>query len=218
MGCEGTRYEDGDRGEDDDEEDDAYRRPGGRPEPVWVTVGQRGPAARHGPFTAPGVAADRRWATDRRDAVYCASTLLGLIGLVDIANGTLTAVRGLLWLTLALLLYAVLYPPLVTAGPGWLAVRGLWRTRQVATDLLVAARHSDGVQPRLVLRDALGNRVEVDPKVLTGNPLLWHRLDTGARHARASGLLRTGTGVLQRIGERIDAEEGRGVFEASDLS
>ncbi|MFD7547742.1 hypothetical protein [Streptomyces sp. NPDC059816] len=213
MGRDSAGHEDGDR----DDHEDRGAGNGGVDGLSWVTI-VPGPPTRQGPPGIRNVDADRRWATDRRDALCCALALLGLICLVDLGNATLSAPRAALWAALSLLLYAVLHPPLVTAGPGWLAVRGLCRTRRVATDLLISARHGDGIQPRLVLRDALGNRVEVDPRVLTGNPLIWHRLDTGARHARANGLLRTGTAVLEGIGEQLDVEEARAVFEVSHLS
>lgn len=91
------------------------------------------------------------------------------------------------------------------------------RTRTVHTDLLVLVRHSDGMAPRLVLRDALGGRVELDPKVLTANPLLWHRLEQGVRRSRERGLLRCGAAPLQALAERIDHDGARAVFEASGL-
>ncbi|MGW1888993.1 hypothetical protein ACWCP6_01870 [Streptomyces sp. NPDC002004] len=176
----------------------------------------RGPAL---PGAAAGrdVAVDRRWASDLRSALFCALALFALIVLIDRANGTLTPARTVLWAALSVLLYLVLHPPRVTAGRGWLEVRGVWRTRRVTTGLLTAVRHSEGVAQRLTLRDALGNRVELDPRVLVDNPLLWHRLETGARTARANGFLRTGEETLRRLGERIDTETTRALFEASDL-
>ncbi|MEV5975795.1 hypothetical protein [Streptomyces sp. NPDC052114] len=166
----------------------------------------------------PGeVMSDRGWADDVRAAVFCAVTLFGLVLLVDWANGTLDAVRAPLWAGLSGLLYLVLHPVRVTAGPGWLAVRGLGRRRHVCTGLLTAVRHSEGVAARLVLSDSLGNRVELDPQILVANPLLLHRLDTGARAAREAGLLRTGCVELQRLVDRADGAAVRGVFEASDL-
>ncbi len=163
------------------------------------------------------VAADRGWADDVRAAVFCALVLFGLVLLVDWANGTLDLVRAPLWAALSGLLYLVLHPVRVTAGPGWLAVRGLGRRRHVCTGLLTAVRHSEGVAARLVLCDSLGNRVELDPQILVANPLLLHRLDTGARAARDAGLLRTGCTELQRLVARADTAAVRGVFEASDL-
>ncbi|MER5489882.1 hypothetical protein [Streptomyces sp. NPDC002490] len=218
MGCDRTPH--ADHADDDPDDPDSTPR-GGPPAPAdgglaWIAFDTAAPAPT-GPLRAPDVTVDRRWTSDRRDAVCCALALLALVGLVDVGNGSLTPARAALWALLALLLYGVLHPSRVTAGPGWLAVRGLWRTRRVATDLLVSVRHGDGLQPRLVLRDALGNRLEVDPKVLSDNPLIWHRLDTGARHARANGLLRTGTTVLQGMGKQWDATEARAVFEVSHL-
>lgn len=164
-----------------------------------------------------GVVADRRWLADLRAALFCALALFALIVLVDLVNGTLDGPRTALWAGLALLLYAVLHPVRVTAGPGWLAVRGPLRRRHVCTGLLTTVRHSGGVAPRLVLSDSLGNRVEVDTKVLVENPLLLHRLDTGARAAAERGLLRTGSVHLRRLVARVDGEAARAVFEASDL-
>ncbi|MEV0317671.1 hypothetical protein ACIBKX_04120 [Streptomyces sp. NPDC050658] len=160
---------------------------------------------------------DRRWAADVRAAVFCAFALLVLVTLVDLANGTLDGVRAGLWAGLSALLYLILHPAKVSAGPGWLAVRGLLRHRHVCTGLLTAVRHEEGVAARLVLCDSLGNRVEVDPKVLAENPLLLHRLDAGVRDARERGLLRTGTEVVDRLAARLDAETARGVFERSRL-
>lgn len=165
-----------------------------------------------------GVESDRRWAGDVRAAAFCALGLFALIVLVDLANGTLSALRGGLWAGLSGLLQLILHPVRVTAGPGWFAVRGLVRRRHVCTGLLTAVRYSEGgVAVRLVLCDSLGNRVEVDPRVLAENPLLLHRLEVGARDAAACGLLRTGSGVLGRLSARVDGDAVRGVFEVSGL-
>ncbi|MEU6675882.1 hypothetical protein [Streptomyces sp. NPDC046853] len=164
-----------------------------------------------------GVVGDRRWAGDVRAAVFCALALFVLIDLVDWANGTWDTLRGGLWAAVSGLLYLVLHPVRVTAGPGWLGVRGLLRRRHVCTGLLTAVRYSEGIAARLVLCDSLGNRVEVDPRVLAENPLLLHRLDTGARDARACGLLRTGSEVVGRLSARLDGDAAKGVFEASGL-
>ncbi len=51
----------------------------------------------------------------------------------------------------------------------------------------------------------------------TANPLLWHELDTGARRARADGLLSSGSAVLQSLARRIESDTAREVFEASGL-
>ncbi|MFJ6566381.1 hypothetical protein ACIQNU_03095 [Streptomyces sp. NPDC091292] len=113
---------------------------------------------------------DRQWTGDLRAAVFCALALLCLVTLIDCANRTFTPPRAALWTGLALLLYGVLHPPKVTAGHGRLSVRGLWRTHSVTTDLLISVRRAEGIAPRLILRDALGNQVTVDPTVLTTNP------------------------------------------------
>ncbi|MEU3029636.1 hypothetical protein ACPCBC_27870 [Streptomyces incarnatus] len=135
------------------------------------------------PPTATTVAYDHEWAGEVRTAVRCAAALLALLLFIDGAAGSLTWWRGLLWSAVALLLLLVLFPAKVSAGDGWLASRRLLRTRRVHTDLLVAVRPLDGVSQRLVLRDLLGNRVEIDPEVLVRNPAVWHRLDDGARHS-----------------------------------
>ncbi|MGH4028122.1 hypothetical protein ACQB60_04200 [Actinomycetota bacterium Odt1-20B] len=167
---------------------------------------------------AADVVGDRTWAGEVRAAVFCALALFVLVLIVDGANTTLTWPRAALWAGLSALLHVVLHPARVTAGPGWLAVRRLLRTRRVCTGLLTAVRLDGGVAARLVLCDSLGNRVELDPKVLTDNPLLLHRLDRGAREAQARGLLRTGVTVLHRFTDRADAEAARAVFEASGLT
>ncbi|MGW6055000.1 hypothetical protein [Streptomyces sp. NPDC055189] len=164
-----------------------------------------------------GVVVDRRWRADVRAACFCALALFVLVDLVDLGNGTLNALRGVLWAGLSGLFYLVLHPVRVTAGPGWLVVRGLLRRRHVCTGLLTAVRYSEGIAARLVLCDSLGNRVEVDPRVLAENPLLLHRLDSGARDARACGLLRTGSEVLGRLSARLDGDAAKGVFEVSGL-
>ncbi len=160
---------------------------------------------------------DRTWLPELRAAIWCTAGLFLVMLLVDLANGTLDPWRALCWTAVALVLFTVLYPPRVTAGEHWLASRGPVRTRTVRTDLLVLVRRDDGVAPRLVLRDALGGRVELDPKVLTANPLLWHRLERGARRSRERGWLRCGAVPMQALADRIDHDGARAVFEASGL-
>ncbi|MEU9124153.1 hypothetical protein AB0C96_30565 [Streptomyces sp. NPDC048506] len=160
---------------------------------------------------------DRTWLPEMRAALWCTAGLFTVMLLVDLANGTLTPWRTLCWVTVALLLFSVLAPPRVSAGEGWLASRGLVRTHRVHTDLLVVVRREDGTASRLVLRDALGGRVVLDPKVLTANPMLWHRLDRGVRRSRERGLLRCGAAPLQALADRIDGDGALAVFEASGL-
>ncbi|MEU9478512.1 hypothetical protein [Streptomyces sp. NPDC048191] len=160
---------------------------------------------------------DREWAADVRSSLRCAGALLGLLLCVDGAAGSLTFWRGALWVAAASLLFVVLYPVRVSAGRGWLATRRLLRTRRVRTDLLIAARPLDGVAQRLILRDALGNRVEIDPEVLSRNPDLWYLLDEGARASEAAGTLLCGTSALHRLSRRVDSETALGVFRASGM-
>ena len=138
--------------------------------------------------------------------------------LVDWDAGTLTPPRTLLWITLSAAVFAVLLPPRVTAGPGWLAVRGLGRRRLVRTDALVAIGQFSGASSHLVLRDTDGHRLELDPRILIADPLVWHELDTGMHRSLERGTLRQGTDVLRALGHRIDDETAQAVLRASGLS
>ncbi|MGW3728781.1 hypothetical protein [Streptomyces sp. NPDC000851] len=160
---------------------------------------------------------DRHWSRDVRSAAGCATVLLVLLLLIDWGADTLTAWRTVLWVTLAGLLFLVLCPARVSVGEGWIASRFLLRTRRVRTDLLVSVRCLDGVSQRLLLRDAFGHRVTIDPRVLIDNPELWHRLDEDAHQAEAAGFLLCGTTALRRLSERIDHETAQTVFKVSGL-
>ncbi|MFI6352247.1 hypothetical protein ACIBJF_06170 [Streptomyces sp. NPDC050743] len=122
-----------------------------------------------------------------------------------------------LWLALALLLFLVLFPARVSAHGNWLTSRRLLVERRVRTDQLVSVRCLKGVSQRLLLRDAHGARVEIDPEVLVSNPVLWHRLEEGARKAAAEGLLLCGQTALHRLAARVDRETALAVFKASGL-
>ncbi|MCX5055136.1 MULTISPECIES: hypothetical protein [unclassified Streptomyces] len=163
-------------------------------------------------------AGDRHWGGSARLALGCALVFGAMTMLVDWDASTLSPARTLLWLTLSAAVFAVLLPPRVTAGPGWIAVRGPVHRGMVRTDLLVAVRQYAGVSSHLVLRDARGNCLHLDPRVLAANPLLWHELDTGMRRSLERGTLRQGTDVLRRIGHRIDDETAQAVLRASGLS
>ncbi|MET8829453.1 hypothetical protein ABZX40_26375 [Streptomyces sp. NPDC004610] len=184
-------------------------------------MGHRGDARRERPgppARPPGpVVYDHCWRRASRGAVRCSAALLALLLAVDGLAGTLDAERALLWTGLALLLFVILLPPRLSAGEGWLASRTLLGTRQIRTDLLVSVRCRDGVSQRLILRDTLGNRVEIDPRALTADPALWHHIDTGARRSVARGTLHYGTPDLRRLSTRIDGETARGVFRVSGL-
>ncbi|MFI6352255.1 hypothetical protein ACIBJF_06215 [Streptomyces sp. NPDC050743] len=166
----------------------------------------------------PGSAGDRHWRGSARFAVSCALLFCALCLLVDWDARSLTVPRALLWVTLSAAVCGVLLPQRVSAGPGWLAVRTPWRRRMVRTDALVSVWQYDGVSSHLVLRDADGRRLELDPRVLTANPLLWHELDTGVRRSTERGTLRQGADVLERLGHRIDDEALQAVLRASGLS
>ncbi|MFE8949791.1 hypothetical protein [Streptomyces sp. NPDC007856] len=107
---------------------------------------------------------DREWTRELWSAVRCAGVLLALLLLTDWGSGRIAVWRAALWFTLAALLFIVLYPARVSAGGNWLACRRLVREQRVRTDLLVSVRCVDGISPRLLLRDALGGRVEIDPR------------------------------------------------------
>ncbi|MEU5594298.1 hypothetical protein [Streptomyces sp. NPDC020298] len=168
--------------------------------------------------TGGGPVTDRHWRAGARLATSCALVFCALTVLVDWDAGTLTVARAALWLALSAAVLAVLLPPRVTAGPGWLMVRGPLGRRVVRTDALVSVRQSGGVTARLVLRDAHGGRLELDTRVLTANPFLWHELDTGLRRSVHRGTLLHGEDAFRRLGERIDTESARAVLRASGLS
>ncbi|MEW1779528.1 hypothetical protein [Streptomyces sp. NPDC086777] len=170
---------------------------------------------RSGPAAPAG---DRHWRGSARLAVGCALVFCAMAFLVDWDAGSLTPLRALLWFTLSAAVCALLLPPRVSAGPGWLAVRTPWRRRIVHTDALTAVRQYDGVSSHLVLRDTFGNRLELDPRILAASPLLWHALDTGFRHSLDRGTLRLGADVMERLGHRIDGETVQAVLRASGLS
>ncbi|MFR0355151.1 hypothetical protein [Streptomyces sediminimaris] len=161
---------------------------------------------------------DRRWATDLRTTLLCVGSFLSLLVLIDAAAGTLTPARAALWSGLALLLLLVLMPARVAVGDGWLTVRTVRGTRRVRTDRLVAA-HTTGHDGRcLVLRDALGGRVEFDSHVLSANPALWHRLDTACRVSARAGHPTAHPAALRMLSERIDRETARAVFKVSGMA
>ncbi|MFF7308897.1 hypothetical protein [Streptomyces sp. NPDC008137] len=163
-------------------------------------------------------AGDRHWRDGARLAVSCALVFCAMCLLVDWDGGSLTLLRALLWGVLSATVLGVLLPPQVSAGPGWLTVRTPWRRIVVRTDALTAVHQHEGVSSHLVLRDVHGQRLELDPRTLAANPLLWHELDTGVRRSLERGTLRHGGDVLERLGHRIDDETGHAVFRASGLS
>ncbi|MET8243899.1 hypothetical protein ABZV31_05350 [Streptomyces sp. NPDC005202] len=180
---------------------------------------------RNGPETAAGalaqasvtVACDRRWAGDVYSSIRYSAVLLALLLLIDWGSGSFTPWRGALWFVPAVLLFLVLFPQRVRVGEGWLESRSLLRERRVRTDLLVSVRCLDGVSQRLVLRDAFGGRVEIDPQVLVNNPDLWYRLEEDTQKSAALGSLLCGATALRRLAQRIDRENALTVFKVSGL-
>ncbi|WP_438296117.1 hypothetical protein [Streptomyces sp. HUAS TT7] len=163
------------------------------------------------------LAYDTTWAGEARSAVGYATLLFALLLTVDELADTLTDLRAALWLSLGVLLLLVLWPARVSVGRGRLVSRSLCGERTVRTDRLVSVRWSSGVAQRLVLRDADGNRAELDPKVLVANPPLWHVLDADARTSVDRGLLRCGETALRQMAARIDKETARTVFKVSGI-
>ncbi|WP_406272756.1 hypothetical protein OH779_35685 [Actinacidiphila glaucinigra] len=164
-----------------------------------------------------GTIGDRHWRADLRRALGCALAFLCLAVPLDAVAGTLTPRRAALWLVLAVIVLVLLHPDRVTAGDGWLAVRGPLRERRVRTDALTLVRQSPGVSRLLLLCDAHGRWLELDPRVLEANPHLWHRLEAGARRSRTAGTFSEGEEVLRRLGERIDGTTARAVLDASGI-
>jgi hypothetical protein len=178
--------------------------------------------ARHEPVDAhgekPGGATNGlQWAQELWSSVRCAGVLLVLLLLIDWGSGRLDPWRAALWLGLAGLLFVALYPARVSAGEGWLSSRRMLREHRVRTDALVSVRCLDGVSQRLLLRDAFGGRVEIDPDVLVTNPQLWYRLDEDARKSAVVGTLVCGETALRRVSERVDRETAESVFRVSGL-
>lgn len=152
-----------------------------------------------------------------RDALGYPCLMFAALVTLDWGTGNLSFQRVGLWAGLGMLLFVILLPPLVTVGDGWLASRGALRTRKVRTDCLVSVRRYDGVATRLVLRDVYGERVQLDPRVLAANPLIWHLLEQGARRSFENGTLLCGVTALERLGKRIDGEGCRAILQASGL-
>ncbi|MYT23617.1 hypothetical protein GTW69_25590 [Streptomyces sp. SID7760] len=160
---------------------------------------------------------DVHWAGELRSAMGVASLLFTTLFAVDAGSGRLDVTRGVLWAGLACLLFVILLPHRVSVRPGLLSARGLLTKHTVRTDSLVSVHWSDGVAQRMILRDARGSRVEVDPTVLARNPAMWHLLDADSRSSIRQGTLRRGTTALRQLAQRIDRETARTVFKVSGL-
>ncbi|MDG4859516.1 hypothetical protein P8605_15355 [Streptomyces sp. T-3] len=68
------------------------------------------------------------------------------------------------------------------------------------------------------LRDAYGGRLQLDPRVLAANPLLWHLLDQGVRHSLTQGSLLAGAKAAEQLGRRIDRVTSRTILRLSGLA
>ncbi|MBO1335663.1 hypothetical protein J3486_30990 [Streptomyces sp. VRA16 Mangrove soil] len=147
---------------------------------------------------------------------YGVGLVVLLLG-IDTLSGELALWRSALWLLLGGVFALVLLPARVSATADRLTTQGLWRGHTVRTDRLVSVRCLDGVAHRLVLRDELGGRVEIDPQVLVANPPLWRLLDDGARVSVERGLLLCGGTALRRLARQVDEELARTVFQVSGL-
>ncbi|WP_093904137.1 hypothetical protein [Streptomyces sp. cf386] len=171
----------------------------------------------HGSRPRPAPTGDRHWPGGARFAMGCTLTFFGMALLVDWDGHTLTPARTLLWLAMTAVLFTILLPQRVTAGPGWLAVRGLVRRQQIRTDALVAVHLYGDLSAHLILRDTDGHRLELDPRTLIANPLLWHELDSGVQRSRERGTLQEGTDALERLRHQIDDATARAVLRASGI-
>ncbi|MDO0909865.1 hypothetical protein QQM39_03000 [Streptomyces sp. DT2A-34] len=161
---------------------------------------------------------DRYWARELRNAAFSGVLLFTSLVLLDVSQLRLTPWRAVWWAVLGVLLLIVLTPARISVERRGLDARGLFTHHRVRTDHLVSVRISEGVSRRLVLRDAYGERVVLDPRVLAANPLIWHALDEGARRSRESGTLVCGSRVLEELGRRIDSAECRGILKATGLN
>ncbi|MFD8143738.1 hypothetical protein [Streptomyces sp. NPDC059708] len=176
------------------------------------------PGARDSAAAHSGPSAhDLHWAGEMRSALGVSSLLGTALFTVDAASGRLDPTRGALWTGLAFLLFAIMLPQRVSVRPGQLSARRMLTTDTVRTDSLVSVHWTDGVAQRLVLRDAQGNRAEIDPTVLTRNPAMWHLLDADARTAIRRDTLREGTTALRELARHIDGETAHTVFKVSGL-
>ena len=178
-----------------------------------------GAVGRGGPLTARGgaVVGNREWRAGLRFAAVCAAAFSGLALLLDGASGHLTVVRAVVWAATGVVVLALLVPPRVVAGDGWLAVRNVVRNRRVRTDALVVVRLQGAVAQSLLLRDTGGRWVAVDVRLLLANPLLWHRLETAALRSHHRGTLQDGLSALRQVADRVDGPEARALLRDAGL-
>ncbi|GHJ94733.1 hypothetical protein SNE510_42520 [Streptomyces sp. NE5-10] len=170
------------------------------------------------PRPATDVLHDAGWPGEARAALLCSGLLLGIALVVDAGTPHgLTLPGALGCITLGMVLLVILLPARVSAAPGLLTVRGLWVTRTVRTDRLVAIAWPADTAGRLALRDEDNARAEVDLRVLLANPALWLRIEADALTSRAHGTLEHGTADLTRLALHVHSETARTVLRVSGL-
>jgi len=81
-------------------------------------------------------------------------------------------------------------PQSVRLGDGWLATSRLGRQQRILTSQLTGLSGNPRVAGSLVLRDAAGNRADLDVRCLVRNPLIWQRVHRDVSHAVRAGSLR----------------------------
>ncbi|WP_424214985.1 hypothetical protein ACN20G_24600 [Streptomyces sp. BI20] len=141
---------------------------------------------------------------ERRVALGLAALTPTLLNAVDLMAGRAHPTRALGWCALGLLVLAVLWPARVELAPGRLLVRGLLVRRALRTDRVTGLALSEGLVPRLLLRDADGRRAALDPALLVEQPRAWAVLDADLRASEAAGALRTGTADLATLRRRVE--------------
>lgn len=188
---------------------------------MGVQRGYTSPKVRR-PLPGRGAGPVRGLDRDRPARLRLAAAVAG--GMLAVAlglgavTGALTGAAVVLWALGAGVVFAVLAPPRVTAGGGWLTVRAGLRTRRVRTERLTRARVEGHTARRVVLRDAAGGRVELDAALLAGNPVLRQELDRAARRSHAAGLLAAAdAGAVRDLVAAADAEEARRLLQGAGL-
>lgn len=108
--------------------------------------------------------------------------------LVLFAVGPILAVAGGLAADLAV------RPQSVRLGDGWLATSRPGRQQRILTGQLTGLSANPRVAGSLVLRDAAGNRADLDVRCLVRSPLIWQRVYRDVSRAVRSGSLRLSRG------------------------
>lgn len=153
------------------------------------------------PELAPTVAAYRPRVRQRVQAV---AVLLGLTAAVVAAKGAWPPSAGLVLFVLLGSAYFLLQSARhrLWAGQGWLASRGLWRTRYVRTGELVSGRDvRSGLDRLVLLQDRDGRRVGVPSWELRAQPELAGQVRADVQESVRAGLrLPASTAALLGLG------------------